>query len=43
MQIGNIVICDVCGEEIVIDSFDLEDGEAFCLECGELTKIEKLN
>ena len=43
MQIGDIVICDICGEEITLDSLDLEDGEAFCLECGESTKIEKLN
>ncbi len=43
MQIGDIVICDICEAEITLDSLDLEDGEAFCLECGELTKIEKLN
>lgn len=41
MNIGDEMPCSTCGAMMTVDVFDLQDGEVFCIECGEVTEVEE--
>ncbi len=43
MQINDELQCPECGDVIILDALDLEEGFAYCIQCGEEIPIEAEN